>query len=248
MPELPEVEVTRLGFANLIAGARIEAVRMGKPLRWPLGAQPQALINRTVLGVRRRGKYLLLDLSEGMLLVHLGMSGSLRFAKELPAYGAHDHFELQTTQGLLRLTDPRRFGAVLLVEGEDDPRAQKLLAKLGLEPLEDAFTADVFYQKLQQRQADIARAHGVAAHGAAPASTEAPSRAWKTRSIEAGWRTNALTGRIGRRTNSPLQLGHTPCRCCATHSVQNVHSNEQMRASGESGGKSRLQRSQLGRS
>ena len=155
MPELPEVEVTRLGFANLIAGARIEAVRMGKPLRWPLGAQPQALINRTVLGVRRRGKYLLLDLSEGMLLVHLGMSGSLRFAKELPAYGAHDHFELQTTQGLLRLTDPRRFGAVLLVEGEDDPRAQKLLAKLGLEPLEDAFTADVFYQKLQQRQADI---------------------------------------------------------------------------------------------
>ena len=155
MPELPEVEVTRLGFANLIAGARIGAVRMGKPLRWPLGAQPQALINRTVLGVRRRGKYLLLDLSEGMLLVHLGMSGSLRFAKELPAYGAHDHFELQTTQGLLRLTDPRRFGAVLLVEGEDDPRAQKLLAKLGLEPLEDAFTADVFYQKLQQRQADI---------------------------------------------------------------------------------------------
>ena len=66
MPELPEVEVTRLSFASEIAGARILAVRMGKPLRWPLGAQPDALLNRQVQSVRRRGKYLLLDLDEGM--------------------------------------------------------------------------------------------------------------------------------------------------------------------------------------
>lgn len=155
MPELPEVEVTRRSFAERIAGARIEAAWLGQPLRWPLGAAPQTLIGRSVLGVRRRGKYLLMDLSEGLLLLHLGMSGSLRFAPELPARGTHDHFELQTTCGLLRLNDPRRFGAVLLVEGESDPRAQKLLSKLGLEPLGDGFTAEIFYQKLQQRQADI---------------------------------------------------------------------------------------------
>lgn len=80
MPELPEVEVTRLSFANRIAGAHIEALRMGQPLRWPLGVVPEALVGRQVLGVRRRGKYLLLDLDHGILLLHLGMSGSLSFA------------------------------------------------------------------------------------------------------------------------------------------------------------------------
>ncbi|MEG2049059.1 MAG: DNA-formamidopyrimidine glycosylase family protein, partial [Comamonas sp.] len=77
MPELPEVEVTRRSFAERIAGAHIVSAAMGKPLRWPLGLLPQALAGRQVLGVRRRGKYLLLDLSEGLLLIHLGMSGSL---------------------------------------------------------------------------------------------------------------------------------------------------------------------------
>ena len=85
MPELPEVEVTRLSFADRIAGARIEAVRLGKPLRWPLGCEPPALVGRTVRGVRRRGKYLLLDLDQGLLLLHLGMSGSLRFDADAAA-------------------------------------------------------------------------------------------------------------------------------------------------------------------
>ena len=79
MPELPEVEVTRLSLADRIAGARIESVRLGKPLRWPLGLEAQLLVGRTVRGVRRRGKYLLVDLDEGVLLLHLGMSGSLSF-------------------------------------------------------------------------------------------------------------------------------------------------------------------------
>ena len=79
MPELPEVEVTRLSLADRIAGARIESVRLGKPLRWPLGLEAQRLVGRTVRGVRRRGKYLLVDLDEGVLLLHLGMSGSLSF-------------------------------------------------------------------------------------------------------------------------------------------------------------------------
>jgi formamidopyrimidine-DNA glycosylase len=78
-----------------------------------------------VLGVRRRGKYLLLDLSEGLLLMHLGMSGSLRFVgrdeEPLGTGGAHDHFDLQTSRGLLRLHDPRRFGAVIYVPDEAMP-------------------------------------------------------------------------------------------------------------------------------
>ena len=84
MPELPEVEVTRRSFADRIAGAQIQSLQMGKPLRWPLGCEPRSLAGRRVEGVRRRGKYLLMDLSEGLLLWHLGMSGSLVFAKDLP--------------------------------------------------------------------------------------------------------------------------------------------------------------------
>ena len=83
MPELPEVEVTRRSFADAIAGARILSVSLGKPLRWPLGCAPQDLVGRRVLQVRRRGKYLLLDLSQGLLLLHLGMSGSLRMVARI---------------------------------------------------------------------------------------------------------------------------------------------------------------------
>src|SRR5215208_7208068 len=103
---MPEVEVTRLSLADRIAGARIESVRVGKPLRWPLGLPAGGLVGRTVRGVRRRGKYLLLDLDEGLLLLHLGMSGSLSFAPHGPAAGAHDHFDLVTSLGILRLNDP----------------------------------------------------------------------------------------------------------------------------------------------
>ena len=146
MPELPEVEVTRRSFADRIAGARIDAAALGKPLRWPLGLLPQALVGREVLGVRRRGKYLLVDLSEGLLLIHLGMSGSLRFVglDEVPlgSAGPHDHFDLKTSQGLLRLHDPRRFGAVIYVPDEGDALARKLLDHLGMEPLSSSFTFD----------------------------------------------------------------------------------------------------------
>lgn len=139
MPELPEVEVTRRSFAGAIAGSRILSAELGKPLRWPLGQEPEKLLGRRVQGVRRRGKYLLIDLDEGLLLVHLGMSGSLIFANTLPARGAHDHFELVTTHGTLRLHDPRRFGAVIYATDEQADIAQKLLGKLGVEPLSDAF-------------------------------------------------------------------------------------------------------------
>jgi formamidopyrimidine-DNA glycosylase len=155
MPELPEVEVTRLSFADRIAGARVLAVRLGKPLRWPLGVEPQVLVGRVVRGVRRRGKYLLLELDQGLLLLHLGMSGSLQFSPVLPPAGVHDHFELHTTQGVLRLNDPRRFGAVVHVQSEADPLARKLLGGLGVEPLTDDFEPGAFHRALQGRRASI---------------------------------------------------------------------------------------------
>lgn len=155
MPELPEVEVTRRSFADRIAGARVQAVRMGKPLRWPLGCEPQALVGRTVRGVRRRGKYLLLDLDRGVLLLHLGMSGSLRFDHAMPEAAPHDHFDLVTTRGVLRLNDPRRFGAVVFCASEAAPEAAKLLGGLGVEPLEEGFAADAFHAALKRRKAPI---------------------------------------------------------------------------------------------
>ena len=155
MPELPEVEVTRLSFADRIAGARIEQVRMGKALRWPLGLAPGLLHGRQVLSVRRRGKYLLVDLSEGLLLVHLGMSGSLAFDRTMGPAGVHDHFDMVTSRGTLRLNDPRRFGAVVYADSQDDPVAQKLLGKLGVEPLGDDFDVKAFAQGLAKRKAPI---------------------------------------------------------------------------------------------
>lgn len=155
MPELPEVEVTRLSFADRIQGARVLAAHMGKPLRWPLGLDPARLVGRIVTGVRRRGKYLLLDMDQGMLLLHLGMSGSLAFSDPPPPAAAHDHFDLVTTRGTLRLNDPRRFGAVVHAQDEQDPVARKLLGRLGMEPLGDDFDLRRFHDGLKRRRAPI---------------------------------------------------------------------------------------------
>jgi len=155
MPELPEVEVTRLSFGERIRGARVLAVRLGKPLRWPLGAEPSALVGTTVGETRRRGKYLWLALDRGGLLLHLGMSGSLRFAPEAPPPGAHDHFDLVTDRGTLRLTDPRRFGAVVWSEGVDAAPAARLLAGLGIEPFDEAFTGAHLHAALKRRRVAV---------------------------------------------------------------------------------------------
>ena len=161
MPELPEVEVTRLSFADRIANAHISDVRVGKPLRWPLGVAPASLVGKKVLGVRRRGKYLLMDLNEGLVLWHLGMSGSLSFTPAVNNTFAishpqtHDHFDLLTTHGLLRLNDPRRFGAVVYAESETSAVAQKLLGHLGVEPLAGQFDVDTFHKNLKKRNAVI---------------------------------------------------------------------------------------------
>jgi len=158
MPELPEVEVTRLSFSGRIEGARVTDVRIGKPLRWPLGVAPGELVGQAVGRVERRGKYLWLPLERGGLLLHLGMSGSLAFAERVPAHGPHDHFDLVTGQGTLRLTDPRRFGAVVWSPSAQSGAAAKLLAKLGLEPFDPRFDGAHLHAALRRRRLSVKQA------------------------------------------------------------------------------------------
>lgn len=164
MPELPEVEVTRLSFADRIEGATIVGVRLGRPLRWPLGRDADALRGCRVGAVARRAKYLWLPLSRapardappaGGLLLHLGMSGSLAFSRRLPEPGPHDHVDLVTDRGTLRLTDPRRFGAVVWSPSMHEGMAGKLLAGLGLEPFDPAFTGEALWRALRRRKTAV---------------------------------------------------------------------------------------------
>jgi formamidopyrimidine-DNA glycosylase len=161
MPELPEVEVTRRSFADRIAGARVLSVRMGAPLRWPLGCDPQTLAGFNVGIAQRRGKYLWLPLLErtgraaGGLLMHLGMSGSLAFSDTTAEPGRHDHFDLVTSRGTLRLTDPRRFGAIVWSPALDAGMAAKLLSGLGSEPFDPALTPEALHTALRQRRTSV---------------------------------------------------------------------------------------------
>jgi formamidopyrimidine-DNA glycosylase len=160
MPELPEVEVTRRGIAGPLEHARVHSVQLGKPLRWPLGVDPPSLAGTRLGSIGRRGKYLWLPLDRegvavGGLLVHLGMSGSLALLPGPPPRGPHDHFDLVTDRGTLRLNDPRRFGAVVWSAALDVDPAAKLLSSLGPEPFDPALTPERFHAALQARRAPI---------------------------------------------------------------------------------------------
>jgi formamidopyrimidine-DNA glycosylase len=164
MPEMPEVEVTRRAIAQQLPGARVLSARLGKPLRWPLQCEPRSLVGRALGEPLRRGKYLWLPLSArdagrgaaaGGLLLHLGMSGSIVLGERLAPPGAHDHFDLVTTQGTLRLHDPRRFGAVVWSGAPDVPPAAALLARLGAEPFDATLTPQAFHAALRGRRAAI---------------------------------------------------------------------------------------------
>ncbi|HOM13171.1 MAG TPA: bifunctional DNA-formamidopyrimidine glycosylase/DNA-(apurinic or apyrimidinic site) lyase [Rubrivivax sp.] len=164
MPELPEVEVARRGIAARLHGARVLAVRCGKPLRWPLGCAPESLLGSRLGEITRRGKYLWLPLqrdgsaaagADGGLLLHLGMSGSLALHDAPPEAAAHAHFDLTTSQGTLRLTDPRRFGAVVWSSAIDAAPAAALLSRLGAEPFDPAFTAHSLYAACRRRKTSI---------------------------------------------------------------------------------------------
>lgn len=140
MPELPEVEVTRRGIAPHVVGKRIAAIRVREPrLRWRVPRAIGLLAGHCVRGVKRRAKYLLLDCGSGHLIVHLGMSGSLRLVAPGERPGKHDHVDFSFGERVLRLRDPRRFGAVLWTARP--PEEHRLIRHLGVEPLARQFDA-----------------------------------------------------------------------------------------------------------
>jgi formamidopyrimidine-DNA glycosylase len=156
VPELPEVEITRRGLAAHLTGLTIADVVIRNPqLRWPIPKKlPKLLRGQSIISLKRRAKYLLMDCGSGTLILHLGMSGSLRILPENTPAGKHDHFDLVLNNGtLMRLRDPRRFGAVLWHGGEASNH--ELLARLGPEPLENDFDAHYLYQSTRGRSVKV---------------------------------------------------------------------------------------------
>jgi formamidopyrimidine-DNA glycosylase len=155
MPELPEVETTRRGIEPHILGRQISAVEVRQSrLRYPVPADlARKLTGKTVRSVTRRGKYLLLDTGGLQLLIHLGMSGSLRITDSSQPPRKHDHLDIRFGDKLLRFHDPRRFGLVLLLDAA--PEEHALLASLGPEPLSEAFDTDYLYRLSRHRKVAI---------------------------------------------------------------------------------------------
>lgn len=146
MPELPEVETIRRGLIPHIIGRRIESVIVrDRRLRWPITFDiEKQLIGRTIHDTARRGKYLLVNCLNGWLLLHLGMSGSLRIVSDQLTAGKHDHVDIILDNGTaIRFTDPRRFGAILWAGL--NPELHPLLASLGIEPLTEALSGQWLY-------------------------------------------------------------------------------------------------------
>lgn len=155
MPELPEVETTRLGILPLLGQTVAEVVIRNASLRWPIPQSlPSLLPGQTLQALTRRAKYILAHFDGGVLLLHLGMSGRLCLLAQNEPAQKHDHFDIRFTNGqVLRLRDPRRFGAVLWAG--TDPDAHVLLSKLGPEPLDDGFNGQYLYQHIRTRSAAI---------------------------------------------------------------------------------------------
>jgi formamidopyrimidine-DNA glycosylase len=158
MPELPEVEVTRRGIAPHVEGRVVTGVVMRRSgLRWPFPANlAQLLTGQAVISTGRRGKYLLLHFAHGTLIIHLGMSGHLRILPSNHPAEKHDHFDLLVGATCMRLTDPRRFGAVLWHGAEEgDIEGHLLLRKLGAEPLGLADLGGLLYRQSRTRSTAI---------------------------------------------------------------------------------------------
>lgn len=173
MPELPEVEVTRRGLLPHVTGRRIVAVTVRHHgLRWPVDpGLPSVLKGRVIGDVRRRGKYLLIECrgasDTGWLMIHLGMTGTLRVYPQAEVAGVHDHVDLELEDETdraggrctLRFRDPRRFGAVLWVDltelADNALDTHPLLARLGMEPFDAAFNGAWLHRHTRGRQVAI---------------------------------------------------------------------------------------------
>jgi formamidopyrimidine-DNA glycosylase len=159
MPELPEVEVTRRALAPHVEGRKVRAVDVReRRLRWPVTpGLARLLVGQPVRALDRRGKYLLWRFEHGTLISHLGMSGSWRVhVQAAPAPGTHDHVDVAVEGALLRLTDPRRFGALLWhAAARGAVEAHPLLAHLGIEPFDPRFDGNWLYRGTRGRAAAI---------------------------------------------------------------------------------------------
>lgn len=156
MPELPEVETTCRGIAPHVTGRLVSRLSVYEPrLRWRVDPKlPAWAQGQQILGVQRRAKYLLLELQRGHLLMHLGMSGSLRVLPIRTAREPHDHFDLEMDSGwVLRFNDPRRFGSLHHLSG--DPGEHPLLRRLAPEPLDEDFNAEYLFKATRRRRVAI---------------------------------------------------------------------------------------------
>ena len=155
MPELPEVEITRRGIAPLLTNATLTgAIVRNRSLRWPVPLHlGRTLAGARVRGVTRRAKYIVVDCGGGSLIIHLGMSGSLRIVPVQDPPGPHDHVDIQVGSHAIRMRDPRRFGAVLWHTGA--VATHPLLAHLGVEPLSDGFNGLVLHKGTRNRSVGI---------------------------------------------------------------------------------------------
>ena len=159
MPELPEVEVTRLGLKPLLRSKVGKVIIRNYSLRWPIHSKlPELLKNQTLLDLSRRGKYILAKFTSGTLIIHLGMSGRLCIVSTSEALNKHDHVDIQFKQNklILRYRDPRRFGSFLWTE--EDPYSHKLIKNLGPEPLNDEFDAKYLFIRLKSKKQCIKNA------------------------------------------------------------------------------------------
>lgn len=154
MPELPEVEVTKLGIEGHITGQAISNLVIRNPnLRWPIPDDVQQAVGLQVNQIERRAKYLLLHTDIGAIILHLGMSGNLRVIDSSTPAGKHDHVDIEFENGkILRLNDPRRFGACLW---QPTNETHTLLSKLGPEPLTDAFDDERLYRLSRGKQVAV---------------------------------------------------------------------------------------------
>lgn len=157
MPELPEVEITRRGITPALIDQNITNVTIRHAnLRWPIPREiEQQLVGQKIEAISRRAKYLLFKCTQGYLIVHLGMSVSLRILFDVTSPKKHDHFDLQVSSGaVLRYHDPRRFGSILWCKTQEVAK-HPLLASLGIEPMSDAFDGKVLFEQSRNRNLSI---------------------------------------------------------------------------------------------
>jgi len=160
MPELPEVEITRLGLEPLLNYKVSKVIIRNSSLRWPVNKSLQKiLIGMKLISLKRRGKYILAEFPNGTLIIHLGMSGHLCIVSKDKEIKKHDHVDIvfdNVEHKILRYNDPRRFGCILWTN--ENPLDHKLIKHLGPEPLTNNFNSDYLFRRLRKRSVSIKNA------------------------------------------------------------------------------------------